>query len=364
MHNKRLLVLLSVLLIVVLTSMTMITACSSTPSTTTQPTQTTQAPASTTPAVKQVLLRFTTPVPAGDDLLVKAQAEMDKFNAETKGAYKMQMFPGGQLDQFPAMMGDIRTGAVEGGIIPPAGYSGDVPEFGIAELPFLFESGGANAYAEIGLQPIYAKILESKQNQTTLGCIFIGGLGLISTKPIHTLEDMKGMNIGCDTPPMAGLFKTLGANGIVVDFTEDYSNLQKGIMNAKTVAPQYVRIAKLYEIAKNMTTFFALGSVYSININLDAYKKMPPDIQNLAKTHMSQLASDLSQYFLHLPETANPDLAQKGMVFYDLPKTEYERWKALAYPGTLAEIAKFGDIGTQIKKVADEANAKYPSTAK
>jgi TRAP-type C4-dicarboxylate transport system substrate-binding protein len=368
MRNKRLLGLLSVILILVLTSISILTACSSTPATPTtsapKPAPTTQAPAPTSQPAKQILIRMTTPVPAGDDLAVKCQAEMDKFNADTNGAYKMQMFPGGQLDGFPAMLNDIRTGAVEGGVIPPAGYSGEVPEFSIAELPFLFESGGANAYAEIGLQPIYAKILAAKSNQTTLGCIFIGGLSLISKKPIHTLEDLKGLNVGCDTPPMAGLIKALGGNGIVVDFTEDYSNLSKGVIDAKTCGSQYVQIAKLYEVAKNMTVFFALGSVYSININLDVYNKMPPDVQNLAKTHMSKLASDLSQYFLHLPDTLNPKLAQQGLVFYNLPKAELDRWKALAYPGTLDAIAKFGDVGTQIKQVADEANAKYPSEAK
>ena len=337
-----------VMSLIILVSIPALTACSKT-----EPT-----------SVKQVLLRITTPVPAGDDLLVKCQAEMDKFDADTKGAYKMQMFPGGQLDQFPAMLDDVRSGVVEGGVIPPAGYAGAVPEFGIAELPFLFESGAANAYAEIGLQPIYSKILAAKCNQTSLGCIFIGGLSFISTKPIHTLEDLKGLNVGCDTPPMAGLVKVLGGNGIVVDFTEDFTNLQKGVINAKTVGSQYVAIAKLYEVAKNMTVFFALGSVYSININLDAYNKMPRDTQNLLKKHMSQLASDLSQYFLHLPETLNPQLAQKGVVFYDLPKAELNRWKELAYPGTLDAISKFGDIGAQIKKVADDANAKYPSTAK
>jgi len=276
----------------------------------------------------------------------------------------MQMFPGGTLDQFPAMLGDIRTGAVEGGVIPPAGFSGEVPEFGIVELPFMFQSGGANAYGAIGLQPIYAKLMEQKCNQTCLGCIFIGGLDFISKKPIHTLEDLKGLNVGCDTPPMAGLIKTLGGNGIVVDFTEDYSNLSKGVIDAKTCGPQYVEIAKLYEVAKNMTVFFALPSLYAVTMNLDVYKKMPADTQTSLKKHMSQLASDLSQYFLHLPDTLNPQLASQGVTFYDLPKAELDRWKALAYPGTLSEVAKFGDIGAQIKAVADDANAKYPPTAK
>jgi TRAP-type C4-dicarboxylate transport system substrate-binding protein len=363
---KRLSILVISLLVILSLTLSLSAACGTPqPSPTTQaPAPTTQAPAPTTQAPKQVLIRMTTPVPAGDDLLVKCQAEMDKFNAETNGAYKMQMFPGGQLDQFPAMLDDIRSGAVDGGVIPPAGYSGKVPEFSIIELPFILESAEANAYAEIGLQPIYAKILEEKQNQTSLGCIFIGGLYLLSTKPIHTLEDVKGLNIGCDTPSSAALMKALGGNGIVVDFTEDYSNLQKGVINAKTVGSQYVEIAKLYEVAKNGTLFFALGSVYSINLNLDVYKKMPPDVQNSLKQHMSKLAADLSQYFLHLPETLNPKLAQKGVVFYDLPKAERDRWKALAYPATLDTIAKLGDIGAQIKKLADDANAKYPSTAK
>jgi hypothetical protein len=46
--------------------------------------------------------------------------------------------------------------------------------------------------------------------------------------------------------------------------------------------------------------------------------------------------------------------------YYYLPAAERDRWKALAYPGTLDTLAKFGDIGTKIKQIADEANTKYP----
>ena len=54
-----------------------------------------------TPTTEQVLIRMTTPVPAGDDYVIWLQAGMDKFNVRTNGAYKMQMFPGGQLAAFP-----------------------------------------------------------------------------------------------------------------------------------------------------------------------------------------------------------------------------------------------------------------------
>jgi TRAP-type C4-dicarboxylate transport system substrate-binding protein len=355
MHKERFPVVLAVILVIVLTTGLIFTACSSTPATTTPAGQTQPAP-----AAKQVLIRMTTPVPVGDDLANMCQAAMDKFNAKTNGAYKMQMFPGEQLAKMPESLDAIRTGAVEGGVIPLAAFAGTVPEFALAELPFLYNNGEANSMAEIGLKDIDAKLLEAKANQTTLGCIYVGSMNFLSTKPIKTLEDLKGLVIGCDTPPAADLVKALGGSGIVVNFTEDYSNLQKAVINAKTSAPQYIKIAKLYEVAKYYTVFYGLGTLYSININLDIYNKMPQNIKEMLNTDMSKLAQDICQYNLTLANNLVPELTKAGLQYYNLPAAERDRWKALAYPGTLAALAKFGDVGAQVKQVADAANAKYP----
>jgi TRAP-type C4-dicarboxylate transport system substrate-binding protein len=290
---------------------------------------------------------------------------MDKFNARTNGAYKMQMFPGGQLANMPESLDAIRTGAVEGGVIPLAAFGGSFPEFGLAELPFLYNNGEANAYAEIGLKDVYSQVLQTKANQRSLGCIFVGAMNLLSTKkPIKTLEDLKGLNVGCDTPPSSDLIKALGGSGVVVNFTEDYSNLQKGIIDAKTSAPQYMLIAKLYEVAKYYTVFFGLGSLYSININSDVYNAMPQNIKDILNEEMSAVAQSISQKYVTLFYDLVDPLTKEGVQYYYLPAAERDRWKALAYPGTLDTLAKFGDIGTKIKQIADEANTKYPYTQK
>jgi len=313
------------------------------------------------PAPEPVLIRVTTPVPAGDDYVVWLQAGMDKFNARTNGAYNMKMFPGGQLASMPESLDAIRTGAVEGGVIPLAAFGGTAPEFGLAELPFLYNNGEANAYAELGLKDIYSAILQEKANQRSLGCIYVGTLNLLSAKkPIKTLEDLEGLIVGCDTPPSAGLIEALGGSGIVVDFTEDYSNLQKGVFDAKTSAPQYMQIAKLYEVAKYYTVFHGLGSLYSININSGVYDAMPQDIKDILNEEMSALAADISQKYVTLFYDLVDDLEAEGVVYYYLPTAERDRWKDLAYPGTLAMLEEFGDVGAKIKQIADEANAKYP----
>ena len=309
------------------------------------------------------LIRMTTPVPPGDDLSEMCQEGMNKFNESTNGAYKMQMFPGGQLASIPESLDAIRTGAVEGGVIPLAAFSGTAPELGLAELPFLYASGEANAYAVTGLKETYNGILESKANQKSLGCIYVGSLNLLSTKKsIKTLEDFEGLIIGCDSPSSAGLITALGGSGIVVDFSEDYSNLQKGVINAKTSAQQYMLIAKLYEVAKYYTVFHGLGSLYSININSDVYEAMPQNIKNILNREMGVLAQEISQYYVNLFYDLVDDLEAKGVEYYYLPAEERTRWKNLAYPRTLDRLGEFGDVGARIKQIAEEASARYPYT--
>jgi len=289
------------------------------------------------------------------------QEGMDGFNARTNGAYKMRMFPGGQLASLPESLDAIRTGAIEGGVIPLAAFSGTAPEVGLGELPFLYNNGEANAYAEPRLKVIYSEILQKKANQRILGCIYVGTLNLLSAKKlIKTLEDLKGLIVGCDTPSASALITALGGSGIIVDFTEDYSNLQKGLMDAKTSAHQYMLMAKLYEVAKYYTVFHGLGSLYSININSDVYDAMPGDVQDILNEEMSALAERISQYYVNLFYDLVKELEAKGVEYYYLPEAERNRWKDLAYPGTLATLKKFGETGARIKKIADEANAKYP----
>ncbi len=354
MRNIRLIVIAILILSITLT----MAACSNAPKETSPSPSTPSQPSQ--PA-KQVLLRMTTPVPVGDDLAVWCQEGMDKFNARANGAYKMEMFPGSQLASMPESMDAIRTGAIEGGVIPLAAFSGTAPEFGLAELPFLYNNGEANAYAEIGLKDVYTEILQEKCNQRTLGCIFIGAINLSCTdKAVKTLEDFEGLVVGCDTPSSAGLIEALGGSGVVVDFTEDYSNLQKGVIDAKTSVPQYVLIAKLYEIIDSYTVFYGLGSLYSINVNSDVYNAMPKDIQDILNEEMDAVAQNISQEYVNLYYDVKDELTAKGLEFYTLPAAERDRWKAVAYPNTLATLEKFGDVGAKIKQIADEANSKFP----
>ena len=362
MRNRRVLVIWLTILGVVLVAGLVLAGCgesSDTTSTTAGATATTAA----TPA-EQVLIRMTTPVPAGDEFLDWAQEGLDRFEARTNGAYKVQIFPGGQLGPFPESFDAIRTGGIEAGLIPLAAFSGSVPEFGLVELPFLFNNAEANAEAMTGVQPIWDELSQAQGNQRTLGCMAVGTTNFFSAKkPLKTLDDIKGVIIGVDAPPVVGLVQALGGSGVVVDFTEDYSNLQKGVIDAKTNAPQYIQEAKLYEVAKYYTVFHGVGSLYAFTVNLDVFNKMPKDVQDALAEELSATAKTISDAYIKKFAELEPILTDLGVEYYYLPEAEREQWKALAYPGTLDALEKAGEVGASIKQITDEANEKFPYTA-
>jgi TRAP-type C4-dicarboxylate transport system substrate-binding protein len=312
-----------------------------------------------------ILIRMTTPIPGGDDVAKWFEEGINQFNARTNGAYKMQLFPGGQICNLPESLDLIRSGAVEGGFIPLGAFAGTVPELALAELPFLFDGGEANAYAYTSIKDVYNGPLQTECNQITLGCIYTGTTNLHSVKkPVKTLEDLEGMVVGVDAPPMAELITALGGTPIVVDFAEDYSNMQKGVIDAKTTVPQYVLVTKIYEVAKYYTVFHGLTTLYSININLDVYNEMPENIQNALNEEMGSLAENISQEFVTLFDDYLDMCAEQGMQIYYLPAEERDRWKQLAYPSTLEILEMNGDVGAKIRQIAEEANAKYPYVAR
>ena len=211
------------------------------------------------------------------------------------------------------------------------------------------------------IQTVWNELSEAQADQRTLGCMYVGTTNFLSAeKPLKNLDDMKGTVVGVDAPPVVGLIEALGGSGIVVDFTEDYSNLQKGVIDAKTSAPRYIGIAKLYEVAKYYTVFHGIGSLYAFTINLDVYNDMPKEIQDALNEEMSATAKSISEQYVNKFYELEPVLTDLGLEYYYLPTTERDKWKDLAYPATLEALANAGEVRTKVKAIADEANAKYP----
>ena len=318
------------------------------------------APAPAPAPKAPVILRLVVPAPPGDMLTVKDEELSARIKERTSGAYEIKIFPGEQLAKIPEYLDAVRTGAVEIMDVAWGIYGGLDPRIGASEIPFLFTGVEASAAAMDQLLPLHDKVFMEKFNQKALAVFTTGGMEVESTKSVKALADWKGLLVGAINPQLAALTSILGGSSVVVMWTDLYSNLEKGVIDATMSGTQGAMNTKLTDVIDYVTIFYGSTGSNAYNINLDVWKAMPADVQNIFIEETRKTARTMNDTFVKLHDEDITKLKGMGIDVYVLPKDERARWAQLVQPYINEQLNGLGDFGQQIKAIADKVNAQYP----
>ena len=306
-------------------------------------------------------LRLVTPAPAGDWPLAFLSFELAKrFNARVS-EYQIEVYAGGALAKLPEYFDAVRIGAVEMSCAPWAMFSNLDPRLGVIETPFLFVSSRAASSASMDLLPLYDQLLQKKFNAKGLSIFNPGGMNLFSTKPIKTLEDWNGLLTGALSPSAAALAKTLGASPVTVMWTETYEALQKKVIIATLQSTHGAVAMNMIDVAKNATIFYGISLWNGFGINLDVWKKMPKNVQQI----LQEEAITSSKWMNDLVDGELGDIdlkafKERGVTAYFVPEAERARWESLVTPLKEKQLASVGEFGQKVKEIAEKANKAHP----
>jgi TRAP-type C4-dicarboxylate transport system substrate-binding protein len=312
---------------------------------------------------KAVVLRLATLWPVGDPVTNNIQEFVDKFNAQAKGRYTIELHPGGSLLALGDSFNALKDGAVEMAGWPVGVFGSIDPLFSMAELPFAVNSVEADAAFTVEMQPLYDKVMTAKYNMKPVFVFTCLGLDIISVKPVRTLEDWKGLLCQTISPQTAKVVELLGGAGVAMDFSEGYQAIQKKVIEASLQSASMMIMFKMNEVAKYVTSAYLTPASIGIFINLDTYKKMPADIQKLIVDLGKEAQTSTNNNFIKVYNENYKTMAGLGMTVYRLPKTERERWAALLKPYAEELLAKMDkDTADNIRKITQELDSKYPYT--
>jgi TRAP-type C4-dicarboxylate transport system substrate-binding protein len=114
---------------------------------------------------------------------------------------------------------------------------------------------------------------------------------------------------------------------------EEFQSLQKGVVNAGfACAGGALGIMKYYEVIKYLTLSSKSPGQLGVSINLDAYKKLPADLQKAMVDEGNKYQEDMAAAMKKFYEDAYALCQQNGVTFYYLPETERTRWKTTCAP--------------------------------
>jgi len=240
--------------------------------------------------------------PAGNFHSKGAQTFADRVAKETNGQVKIVLHPGSALGfKGPELLRAVAEGQLKAAEVPTGMVEGDAPTLALTAQPFI----STNAFEQRLLyqlaKPTYAKTLK-KFNQFTLYTSVWPFSGIYTQRPIRSEADLKGlkMRVYDGTGLAFG-----GATGIAarkMPFSEVYPAMKAGLLDSMYTSSVSGVDAKAWEVLKYFTPINIVGPVNMVNVNLDAWNKLPRDIQatilevaNQMEDEMWNLAGDMDR---------------------------------------------------------------------
>jgi TRAP-type C4-dicarboxylate transport system substrate-binding protein len=319
-------------------------------------------PATSLAQKKPIVLRLVVPTPPNDYPLGTALENMaQKFNERVMGEYKIEVYPGGALVKMPQYFDAVGMGVVEMVSVAWTVFSFQESRLGIIETPYLFASNRAAQYATRGILPLYDQILQEKFNAKALGLVALTASELITSEPVKKLEDVKGMRIGAVSPVSGAMVKDLGGSPVTIMWPDLYESLRKNVVTGTMSHVHAAMVMNFFGVCKYATLSFGPASFQGICINLDMWKKMSPRVRSILQEEVDASNAWLGKTFVKLAQDEMKELkGKKGVFFYWLPAAERQRWIEATAAYREKQMVSFGDFGVKIRKIAEEANKRFP----
>ena len=207
-----------------------------------------------------------------------------------------------------------------------------------------------------------------QHNQKLMFYIPFASYEILSTKPVKTLADFKGLKVGAIGATMPKWFEAVGAVPISMPSPERYQALQTGIIGASCMGFAPHDPFKLTDIAKHSTTV-NLGSVIlaPVVLNTDDWKKLSPEDQKLFLEAGREAGQWIADKTMEEEAAIKAKWKGLGVAFYTLSASDKQAWaeKVKSLPYDWAEtwdkkgIAATKTMDAYLKAAADVGH-KYP----
>lgn len=236
--------------------------------------------------------------PPGSLSFKVTQNAFDELAKATDGRLVIKLYGAGALVGPFEAIDAIGKGIFEVGLNAPAYYAGKDPAFSA-----LYSMAGVwpdSTHAKLWMMHFggieLARKLYDKYNLYYVGPVLTPPECLLSTKPINTLDDLKGLKIRT-TPGLASMiFQKLGASPVPMPAGEVYSALDLGVIDAA----EYGNISEnrdlgLLEVSKYVLdpSFHCPTAIDDISVNKDKYNELPEDLKMALHLMVAKLSYDM-----------------------------------------------------------------------
>ena len=243
----------------------------------------------------------------------------------TEGFSGTVVKPRGEFEAIESGIGDI-------GIVVSAFHVDKVPLYNIAfATPFVSHD---LLLVVRTVDALTKQFPEMRQSWEKYNQVFLAATGTVDTyqvvtsKPVRSLDDFKGMKIGGAGPNLLWL-EGIGATGVNSTLAEWYNGIKNGIYEGCIVWAEAAGNFKLYEVAPNYLKA-NLGAVnsFAVTVNKDVWDGLPEEVRKVLQEVATDYRDESARFVMAGAAKGIEKYRANGGTVFELPDSGRAEWAA------------------------------------
>jgi TRAP-type C4-dicarboxylate transport system substrate-binding protein len=251
------------------------------------------------------------------------------LEARTDGKVKVTYYPGGSLLNGPGMIKGIESGIADIGLSHIQYTPGRMPVSEACDQAVGFPSGWVATHV---VSDFYNTFKPAEWDKVHPLVMFTNNPSvLVLTKPVKTMDDLKGLTIRAPGP-LGEVIKALGGSPAPTPIVETYDAMSKGVVQGAFVSMETLKVFRFAEVAKYVTNAWQVGPTYTFYIvmNKRKYDKLPPDVKEVVDTLAGEYQERMPLVWNAIDYAGKKAGEEQGVEFTELSPAEFDRWEKAA----------------------------------
>jgi tripartite ATP-independent transporter DctP family solute receptor len=202
----------------------------------------------------------------------------------SSGRIEVKIFGGAQLGDEAQLLENMKIGTVDCAGSSVGNIGGHIPKAGLLGVPYIIQNDKHRMRVVDGKGKFFkalSDVVKETGNFRALGMTTAGVRSVYNSKrPIITPDDLKGMKIRVMTSDtQVKSWKALGAVPTAMAFSEVYTGLMTGAVDAAENSPMFLWTMKHFEGVKYYSITAHMVATGVTMISEKAYQKLPEDLR-------------------------------------------------------------------------------------
>ncbi|RIK84300.1 MAG: C4-dicarboxylate ABC transporter [Hyphomicrobiales bacterium] len=291
----------------------------------------------------------------------------DRVEAQSGGRIRIERYPAMQLGGTPPQLIDqAQDGTVDIVWTLPGYTPGRFPTTEVFELPFMMSNAEAASKAYWDMFEKHMK--DGEFADVHILATWVHGPGVIhSSRPVETLQDLRGMKLRAPSRIINTLLGELGATPVGMPVPAVTEALSRGVIDGAVIPWEVAPSVKVEELVSHHTEFAGGEALYTatfvLAMNKARYESLPEELRKIIDDNSGREVSGLfGRTQEHYDGPARQLAVDRGNTIVELDADEVAAWKAASRPvidGWIAEMNGRGLDGQALVDEARELIAKY-----